>query len=87
MILLFLKGNKNKGVYLSIYLEAVKTANMSEGWSRDVKVKFVLFNKRNTNMTITKETRHDLNAKEVDWHILFFQCSFSDFTFLFSLIV
>jgi hypothetical protein len=53
-ILLFLKGNKNKGVYLSIYLEAVKTANMSEGWSRDVKVKFVLFNKRNTNMTITK---------------------------------
>ncbi|WJX89577.1 hypothetical protein P8452_71562 [Trifolium repens] len=55
MILLFLKGNKNKGVYLSIYLEAVKTANMSEGWSRDVKVKFVLFNKRNTNMTMTKD--------------------------------
>jgi hypothetical protein len=39
-ILLFPKGNNNKGADLSIYLEAVKTANMSEGWSRDVKIKF-----------------------------------------------
>jgi hypothetical protein len=37
-----------------MYLEAVKTANMSEGWSRDVKFKLVVFNQLNTNMTITK---------------------------------
>jgi hypothetical protein len=57
-ILLFPKGNNNKGADLSIYLEAVKTANMSEGWSRDVKIKFVLFNQLNTNMAITKGVFH-----------------------------
>jgi hypothetical protein len=42
------------GDYLSIYLYAVQTANMSEGWSRDVKLKFRVFSVVNTNMTITK---------------------------------
>jgi hypothetical protein len=40
--------------YLSIFLEAVETANMSKGWSRDVKFKLLVFNQLNTNMTITK---------------------------------
>jgi hypothetical protein len=45
------RGNQNN---LSIYLEAVKTANMSEGWSRDVVYKLVVFNQLNTNRKITK---------------------------------
>ncbi|WJX84974.1 hypothetical protein P8452_67490 [Trifolium repens] len=45
------KGNKNN---LSIYLEAVKTANMSEGWRRDVEYKLVVFNQLETYRTFTK---------------------------------
>jgi hypothetical protein len=54
-ILLFPKGNKNKGEvnHLSIYLEAVKTANMSEGWSRQVKLRLSVFNQIETDETIT----------------------------------
>jgi hypothetical protein len=44
--------------YLSIFLEAVKTANMSKGWSRDVKFKLLVFNQHNTNMSITKGIVH-----------------------------
>ncbi|KAK2364554.1 ubiquitin-specific protease [Trifolium repens] len=65
-ILLYPKGIKVDN-YLSIYLEAMKTANMSEGWSRGVKFKLVVFNQLNTNMTITNESNHDFNAKEPDW--------------------
>ncbi|KAK2364561.1 ubiquitin-specific protease [Trifolium repens] len=70
-ILLFPKGNKNKGAvnHLSIYLEVVKTANMSEGWSRDVKFKLFLFNQLDSNMTIiSKETKHEFNANnDINW--------------------
>ncbi|PNX68785.1 ubiquitin carboxyl-terminal hydrolase 12-like protein, partial [Trifolium pratense] len=50
------KGNKNKDVvdHLSIYLEAMQTANMSEGWRRDVKFKLIVFNQIDTNGTITQ---------------------------------
>ncbi|CAJ2632168.1 unnamed protein product [Trifolium pratense] len=65
-ILLFSKGINNNG-YLSIFLEAFKTAYMSEGWSRDVKFKLLLFNQLDSNMTITKESNDDFNANEVDW--------------------
>ncbi|XP_058738926.1 MATH domain and coiled-coil domain-containing protein At3g58250-like [Vicia villosa] len=65
-ILLFPKG-RNEANYLSIYLEAMKTANMSEGWNRDVQFKFLLFNQLDTKMTITKETSHKFNAGEDDW--------------------
>ncbi|XP_058738923.1 MATH domain and coiled-coil domain-containing protein At3g58250-like [Vicia villosa] len=60
------KGNR-KANYLSIYLEAMKTANMSEGWNRDVQFKFLLFNQLDAKMTITKETSHKFNAGEDDW--------------------
>ncbi|MCH85047.1 ubiquitin carboxyl-terminal hydrolase family protein, partial [Trifolium medium] len=53
-ILLFPKGNKVDD-YVSIYLEAVKTANMAKEWSRDVKFKLLVFNQLDTNKTITKE--------------------------------
>ncbi|GAU17575.1 hypothetical protein TSUD_341190 [Trifolium subterraneum] len=68
-IVLFPKGNKKKRANnrLSIYLEALETANESEGWSRDTKFKLVVFNQLNTNMTIIRESKHDYNAKEVSW--------------------
>ncbi|GAU17572.1 hypothetical protein TSUD_341160 [Trifolium subterraneum] len=61
------KIDENKGAVdqLAIYLEAMKTANMSEGWSRVVKFKLVVFNQLNTNKTITTETIHDFNEKVV----------------------
>jgi hypothetical protein len=48
--------NKRKDAVddLSIYLQALETADESEGWSRDVKVKLVVFNQLNTNMTIIR---------------------------------
>ncbi|WJX79653.1 hypothetical protein P8452_62757 [Trifolium repens] len=65
-IVLYPTGNKRKDAVddLSIYLQALETANESEGWSRDVKVKLVVFNQLNTNMTIIRENKHDYNAKE-----------------------
>ncbi|CAK8544212.1 unnamed protein product [Lathyrus sativus] len=66
-ILLFPKGN-NVGNNLSIYLEVVKTANMSEGWRRDVKFKLHVFNQVDAKMTVTKESKHDFNAcQRNDW--------------------
>ncbi|KAK2364568.1 ubiquitin-specific protease [Trifolium repens] len=53
--------------YLSIFLEAVKTANMSKGWSRDVKFKLLVFNQLNTNMTITKDSSREFNASVKSW--------------------
>jgi len=48
-------GNKSaKGNSLSIYLEAMQTANMSVGWSRDVSIRLHVFNQFDTNMTISK---------------------------------
>jgi ubiquitin carboxyl-terminal hydrolase 7 len=38
--------------YLTIYLEAVNTANMSEGWCRYVKFNLFVFNQLDSNMTI-----------------------------------
>ncbi|GAU17574.1 hypothetical protein TSUD_341180 [Trifolium subterraneum] len=66
-IFLYPKGNEKKDAVnqLSIYLEAVETANESEGWSRDVKIKLVVFNQLNTNMTIKKGGKHGYNAKEI----------------------
>ncbi|CAL5194379.1 unnamed protein product [Lathyrus oleraceus] len=66
-ILLFPKGN-NVNIYLSVYLEAVQTANMSEGWRRDVKVKLHVFNQLDAKMTITKESKHEFNANQsISW--------------------
>lgn len=50
-ILLCRKGDDQNN-YLSIYLEAMQTANMSEGWSRDVKFNLFVFNQIKSNMTI-----------------------------------
>ncbi|CAJ2632171.1 unnamed protein product [Trifolium pratense] len=68
------KGNKNKDVvdHLSIYLEAMQTANMSEGWRRDVKFKLIVFNQIDTNGTITQECEHDYIAKEVSCGFRYF---------------
>ncbi|WJX79643.1 hypothetical protein P8452_62747 [Trifolium repens] len=63
MIYLCTGGNMT-GDYLSIYLYAVQTANMSEGWSRDVKLKFRVFSVVNTNMTITKRSAYKFNERE-----------------------
>ncbi|XP_045794344.1 MATH domain and coiled-coil domain-containing protein At3g58360-like [Trifolium pratense] len=70
-IRLFPKGNKNKDVvdHLSIYLEAMQTANMSEGWNRDVKFKLIVFNQIDTNGTITQECQQDYDAKGVSWGV------------------
>lgn len=65
-ILMFPKGNDVDNS-LSIYLEAMQTANMSKGWSRDVKFKLLVFNQINANMTITRETNHELNASQKNW--------------------
>ncbi|XP_058740730.1 MATH domain and coiled-coil domain-containing protein At3g58250-like [Vicia villosa] len=62
-ILLFPKGN-NDAKHLSIYLEAVKTANMSEGWQREVKLKLVVFNQVDEKMTIIKESKNEFNASQ-----------------------
>ncbi|KAL5060452.1 hypothetical protein RYX36_032056 [Vicia faba] len=60
-ILMFPKGN-NKIKHLSLYLEAVKTANMSEGWSRDVKFKLVVFNQLDANKTVTRGNSFSLQT-------------------------
>ncbi|GAU17578.1 hypothetical protein TSUD_341220 [Trifolium subterraneum] len=73
-ILMFPKGYKKRGAvnHLSIYLEAVKTANMSEGWSRHVKIKLLVFNQLNSNRTITKENPHSyFSTKEGSWGFLY----------------
>ncbi|XP_058742652.1 MATH domain and coiled-coil domain-containing protein At3g58360-like [Vicia villosa] len=49
---------------LGIFLEAVVTGNMSEGWNRDVKFKLLLFNQVNAKITVTKEFHHEFNEKE-----------------------
>ncbi|XP_045794342.1 MATH domain and coiled-coil domain-containing protein At3g58410-like [Trifolium pratense] len=54
--------------YLQIYVEAVKTANMSEGWSRVVKFKLLVFNQLNTNMTISEDFGDCVfDASETSW--------------------
>lgn len=53
-ILLFPKGKNSAVNQLHIYLEAIKTANMSEGWKRDAKFKFAVFNQVEDNSTITE---------------------------------
>ncbi|GAU17571.1 hypothetical protein TSUD_341150 [Trifolium subterraneum] len=40
---------------LALYLEVVKTSNMSKGWSRDVKFKLLVVNQFDTNRTITED--------------------------------
>ncbi|CAK8544215.1 unnamed protein product [Lathyrus sativus] len=63
---LYPKGNKEDN-YLSIYLEAVKTASMSDGWSRHVKFKLAVFNQFNTNFSIIKECKTMFEASNVSW--------------------
>ncbi|MCH85815.1 ubiquitin carboxyl-terminal hydrolase family protein, partial [Trifolium medium] len=63
MIYLCTGGNVT-GDYLSIYLYAVQTANVSEGWSRDVKLKFCVFSLVNTNTTITKRSNYKFNERD-----------------------
>ncbi|XP_045795797.1 MATH domain and coiled-coil domain-containing protein At3g58360-like [Trifolium pratense] len=65
-ILLFPKGN-DVDSSLSIYFEAMQTANMSKGWSRDVKFKLLVFNQLDTNITVIRETNHELNASQNNW--------------------
>ena len=65
-ILMFPKGNDVDNS-LSIYLEAMQTANMSKGWSRDVKFKLLVFNQINTNMTITRGSTPFLLTVEILW--------------------
>jgi hypothetical protein len=52
-ILLFPKGNDVDNS-LSIYFEAMQTANMSKGWSRDVKFKLLVFNQLDANITVIR---------------------------------
>ncbi|XP_058742645.1 protein RESTRICTED TEV MOVEMENT 3-like [Vicia villosa] len=52
-ISLFPKGNL-VGNSLSIFLEVIETANMSEGWNRYVNFKLAVFNQLNTDMTICR---------------------------------
>lgn len=54
MIYLYPKGEEGVEDFLSIYLTVVKTTNMSEGWSRDVKFKLFVFNHLNANITFTE---------------------------------
>ncbi|XP_058740729.1 MATH domain and coiled-coil domain-containing protein At3g58360-like [Vicia villosa] len=66
-IILYPKGEVEAEESLSIYLEAVKTDNMSEGWSRDVKYKFHIFNQFDANMTTTKESMIEFKAYDDQW--------------------
>ncbi|KAK2364550.1 MATH domain and coiled-coil domain-containing protein [Trifolium repens] len=54
-ILLFPKGNDVENS-LSIYFEAMQTANMSKGWSRDVKFKLLVFNQLDANITVIRDS-------------------------------
>ncbi|WJX79646.1 hypothetical protein P8452_62750 [Trifolium repens] len=74
-IVLYPTGNKNKdGLnHLSIYLEAMQTANMSEGWNRDAKFMLLLFNQLDSNLTIiSEESNNDFNAKADTWGLASF---------------
>ncbi|CAK8544218.1 unnamed protein product [Lathyrus sativus] len=51
------KGEDGSGDYLSIYLEVVETANMSKGWSRDVKFRLSLLNQLD-NIIFAEEYSH-----------------------------
>ncbi|GAU17573.1 hypothetical protein TSUD_341170 [Trifolium subterraneum] len=54
--------------HLAIYLKAVKTANMSEGWNRVVKFKLLVFNQLNTYRTISEDFGHCVfDASETCW--------------------
>ncbi|KAF1878064.1 hypothetical protein Lal_00022773 [Lupinus albus] len=64
-IFMFPKGNNVD--YLSIYLDAGDSANLPYGWSIFAKFKLSLINKVKSNMTKTKETEHEFNARENDW--------------------
>ncbi|AES60195.1 putative ubiquitinyl hydrolase 1 [Medicago truncatula] len=66
-IALFPKGSSSAVDQLGIFLEAMKTANMSEGWKRDAKFKFAVFNQVEDNRTITKETSQEFSASEDEW--------------------
>ncbi|CAL5194381.1 unnamed protein product [Lathyrus oleraceus] len=72
MIYLYPKGDEGVEDFLSIYLAVVKTTNMSEGWSRDVKFKLFVFNQLNANRTITIESSNEFNAREDSWGFEFF---------------
>ncbi|CAI8615001.1 unnamed protein product [Vicia faba] len=65
-IKLFPKGDKVKNV-LSIYLEVMHTANMSEGWDRDVKFKLLLINQLDTSEKISEETSREFSAHYNGW--------------------
>ncbi|KAJ1392741.1 TRAF-like [Sesbania bispinosa] len=52
-ILVFPHGNKVQ--YLSIYLDAVNSTNLPEGWSRDVRFRLAVLNQLVSDKTITKE--------------------------------
>jgi hypothetical protein len=52
-ILLYPRGDELDD-HFTMYLVAVKTPNMSEGWSRDVKLNLLVFNQLNTNNTIKR---------------------------------
>ncbi|XP_058740728.1 MATH domain and coiled-coil domain-containing protein At3g58250-like [Vicia villosa] len=45
----------------------MKTDNMSEGWQRDVKYKFFIFNQFDANMTITEESMIEFKAYDDQW--------------------
>ncbi|CAK8544214.1 unnamed protein product [Lathyrus sativus] len=67
LIYLYPKGEEGEEDFSSIYLGTVKTTNMSEGWSRDVKFKLLLFNQLNANKTVTIESRYEFNARQDSW--------------------
>ncbi|KAK2418608.1 MATH domain and coiled-coil domain-containing protein [Trifolium repens] len=52
-----------------MYLAAVKTANMSEGWSRYVKFNLLVFNQLDSNMTIKDldDNYYEFNASWNKW--------------------
>jgi hypothetical protein len=51
---LYPNGDDAYNRFLTINLKATLTANMSEGWSRDVKFKLLVFNQVDADKTITK---------------------------------
>ncbi|KAK2418610.1 MATH domain and coiled-coil domain-containing protein [Trifolium repens] len=56
--------------YLTIYLSAVETANISKGWSRYVKFNLFVFNQLDSNMTIKEDfddKYYEFNASSKKW--------------------
>jgi hypothetical protein len=49
---LYPNGDDAYNIFLTINLKATLTANMSEGWSRDVKFKLLVFNQVDADKTI-----------------------------------